>query len=334
MALNFTTQGTNSIPALIALARSVCIGAALICGFFATPLIYAQGNALRSARSANTNDSQFNASPSQTTTMLNQSAATPNTLSNSSNYSVPKNPAATQSELGSALFRQLESTIFKETQATQTSPSASAATVLAAQSHREDANHADQIFHDPQVAPAAAQMLATGSEGVKLAVDALPTTVPTDPSVSKPLTTESLAAASDTSPEPFQGFNSLQLGETVKKLAINTGLVLMVAVAFILITKKNKTGIAKLTKPQKSAAVCQVEQTINLGGKSILKIVRIGTQQLAIAMDSGGIKSVVSLTSGFEDAMDSVSEPETPPNLDHLLEIMKHLDLGREKSKA
>lgn len=337
-----------SVPATNLLVRCVGLGIVMWSGLFSNSTIQAQGNSLRQPRDESssgyhgsnaTNTSPFAQARAQAREEFHDVGSnlqSPSTLTNRDNLV----PAATPpSQVSSTLFRHLESTLF-DGKHSQSANAASESTNTDPQAAGAADHDADQTIHDSQVRQASADLAETDRdrqiepEGKLLMAGREAVSEPSESNAKVGQSAAADATDSEKSPEPFQGFNNLQLGETVKKLAINTGLVLVVAVAFILITKKNKLGSATSTKPLKATPVCHVEQTVSLGGKSLLKVVRIGSQQLAIAMDTGGIKSVVSLTSGFEEALETASEPETPPNLDHLLEIMKHLDLGRGKSKA
>jgi hypothetical protein len=272
----------------------------------------------------------------------NPAAAPDRTVVN--DRSLPAEQALTQRQIEPSQSRgeipQHSEQVYSQANVSSTSNAGEPANVLAPQfsgqvvapsrgSHSTAVN-GDEIYYDPQVATASHSATPIGEAAI-------------DPG-SNPMTNAMVGAglvgrqnqSDSNAAQPFQGYSNLKIGETIQNLAINTGLVLVVAVAFLLLVKGRNgwSGSAQTAaKPAKQAPVCQIEQTIPLGGKSVLKVVRIGGQQLAIAMDTGGIKSVVSLASGFDEALESAAEPESAPAIDHLQEIMKHLDLGRTAEK-
>lgn len=214
-------------------------------------------------------------------------------------------------EMGSTLFRQLENTLFKP--------------------HEPGSDRgSSREYADPEVQRAGFE---SDIDSESLAIEnrfsgSLSTTGSAEPARGQP---DELGDSAKTG--SFSGFRQVPLNDTVKKLAINTGLVLVVAVALLLVMKK-RTGTSSTGNANKHQAAVEIEQTVNLGGKSVLKIVRIGAQQLAIAMDPGGIKSVVSLSSGFAETMESVAEEEpiVPPH--HWMEIMKQLERARDQANS
>ncbi|MEZ6095526.1 MAG: flagellar biosynthetic protein FliO [Pirellulaceae bacterium] len=108
--------------------------------------------------------------------------------------------------------------------------------------------------------------------------------------------------------KPGLGFENLELDGTVKKIILNTLLVLAVAVMFLYFARKTKAGnslVAKRNKPEFG-----IEQTLPLGNKATLKLVRIGEHQVLIAMDSSGVKSVVSLHESFNGALEELEQQE------------------------
>lgn len=145
--------------------------------------------------------------------------------------------------------------------------------------------------------------------------------------------TSKSADAATSSTSPFRGVESLQLPATFKKIAINTLIAVTLGVFFIVIVRRRHLG------PKKSKAVDRaalaIEQSISLGGKSELKVIRYGQHQVMVAMDGSGIKSVVSLTPAFDSAMQMVEPPyevdqpapeKEPVNVEQFVNMIKQME--------
>jgi flagellar biogenesis protein FliO len=125
-----------------------------------------------------------------------------------------------------------------------------------------------------------------------------------------PLPGNSIQGAKPAVEKPVQPLPGLELSGTLKKIILNTILVLAVAVTFIYIaTKTRRNGVIPGGKPRSNIAI---EQTLSLGNKAVLKIVRIGEQQVLIAMDATGVKSVVSLQEPFLNGLEANEISEAP----------------------
>ena len=145
--------------------------------------------------------------------------------------------------------------------------------------------------------------------------------------------TSKTAGTSTSSTNPFSGVESLQLPATFKKIAINTLIAVTLGIFFIVIVRRRHLG------PKKSKAVDRtalaIEQSISLGGKSELKVIRYGQHQVMVAMDASGIKSVVSLTPAFDSAMQMVEPPhevdqpapeKEPVNVEQFVNMIKQME--------
>ena len=57
-------------------------------------------------------------------------------------------------------------------------------------------------------------------------------------------------------------------------------------------------------------------ETLPLGNRCVVHLVRVGSQQVLVGLDAGGLKSLVALPDAFEDALAQAQEPaaaESPP---------------------
>ncbi len=68
----------------------------------------------------------------------------------------------------------------------------------------------------------------------------------------------------------------------------------------------------------------RVEQTLALGNKSLLRVVRVGKQQVLVATDSTGIRSMVPVPGEFSELVDEPAEEQVTPEqeqfFNHLME--------------
>lgn len=132
----------------------------------------------------------------------------------------------------------------------------------------------------------------------------------------------------------FKGVESLQLDSTMVKIGLNTLLVLAASIALIVVVRK---GLPKqvAAAAQRQAGRLKVEQSLSLGGKAELKVVRCGLHQILVAMDNGGIKSVVALEPGLETEREHLEpEPENQPpaplkepvNIEQFVKMIRDMD--------
>ena len=102
-------------------------------------------------------------------------------------------------------------------------------------------------------------------------------------------------------------FDQGKFQRLIKHLAINTGIVLCIGIAFVFIAKQWFTGKAPRQKSKIKPAI-QITSTLKLSPKSNLFLVEAGDQRLVIASDHNGIKSVVPLNNSFSDTLDSIAD--------------------------
>lgn len=98
-----------------------------------------------------------------------------------------------------------------------------------------------------------------------------------------------------------------------EKLAINTVIVMVCGVGFILIAKQ----WFKLKQPasKSSDLAFEIKSKIQVAPKSHLMLVHLGSERLVVATDASGVKSVLRLTETFADTLDSLAEDEIPAAL-------------------
>lgn len=131
----------------------------------------------------------------------------------------------------------------------------------------------------------------------------------------------------------FQGVESLQLNSTLVKVGLNTLLVLAATIGLIVVFRK--TLPRQSTSPQRPVGRLQIEQTLSLGGKAELKVVRCGLNQVLVAIDGGGIRSVVALEPALETEQEhlapaSAGQPSVPPkepvNIEQFVKMIKDME--------
>lgn len=136
----------------------------------------------------------------------------------------------------------------------------------------------------------------------------------------------------------FQGVESLQLNSTLVKVGLNTLLVLAATVGLIMVVRK--TLPRQATSQPRPVGKLRIEQSLSLGGKAELKIVRCGLNQVLVAIDGGGIRSVVALEPALETerehlepAAQSQSAPDAkepvnkePVNIEQFVKMIKDME--------
>lgn len=124
-------------------------------------------------------------------------------------------------------------------------------------------------------------------------------------------TAESPMLAIDVGKVPFGGPASLKINDTVRQVAMATAVSMFGCVLFVLGAKyfrRNGTPVKTET------VAAKVEQVIQLGNKSTLRLVRIGRQQVLVAADSSGIRSVTAVQPDFESMIDEDKATEPDAN--------------------
>jgi flagellar biogenesis protein FliO len=131
----------------------------------------------------------------------------------------------------------------------------------------------------------------------------------------------------------FQGVESLQLNSTVVKVGLNTLLVLAASIGLIVVVRRGMPRQAQAAKPQTSRL--RIEQTLSLGGKAELKVVRCGLHQVLVAIDNGGIKSVVALEPSLEPERENLEPPvesqppaplKEPVNIEQFVKMIRDME--------
>ncbi len=110
---------------------------------------------------------------------------------------------------------------------------------------------------------------------------------------------------------PFGGPASLDIPDSVRKIAMATAISMFGCVLFVLGAKFfRRSG----TPAKTETVAARVEQIIQLGNKSTLRLVRIGRQQVLVAADSSGIRSVTAVQPDFESLIEEDKTVESEAN--------------------
>lgn len=131
----------------------------------------------------------------------------------------------------------------------------------------------------------------------------------------------------------FKGVESLKLDSTVVKIGLNTLLVLAASIGLIVVVRRTMPRQAQATKSPTGRL--RIEQTLSLGGKAELKVVRCGLHQVLVAIDNGGIKSVVALEPSLEPERENLepaveSQPpaplKEPVNIEQFVKMIRDME--------
>lgn len=121
------------------------------------------------------------------------------------------------------------------------------------------------------------------------------------------------------------------LTETIQRIAISLCLVLTVAFLLLVVAKRwwagaKSTSLSfKGSKPSRMGLPIQILNQIRLDAKSQLYLVRANEQTILVAVDAGGIKSVLPLQSDFGSALEQFSQPVETGSRSIVQEIEKEL---------
>lgn len=131
----------------------------------------------------------------------------------------------------------------------------------------------------------------------------------------------------------FKGVESLKLDSTMVKIGLNTLLVLAASIGLIVVVRRTLPRQAQAAKSPTGRL--RIEQTLSLGGKAELKVVRCGLHQVLVAIDSGGIKSVVALEPSLEPDRENLepaveSQPpaplKEPVNIEQFVKMIRDME--------
>jgi flagellar biogenesis protein FliO len=108
---------------------------------------------------------------------------------------------------------------------------------------------------------------------------------------------------------PFAGPASLELSETVRKIAFATAVSMLGCVVLVFVAKLWQGRRSPATQAPSGGGrnrntAPRVEQSLSLGNKSLLRLVRVGNQQVLVATDATGIKSVLAIQPDFDSMLD------------------------------
>jgi Flagellar biosynthesis protein, FliO len=122
--------------------------------------------------------------------------------------------------------------------------------------------------------------------------------------------------------KPFAGPAGLEVSSSIRQLAFATLVSLLGVVVIVMVSKT----VRRNQRPMKSPAADgpRVEQTLALGNKSLLRVVRVGKQQVLVATDATGIRSIVPVPGEFGELVDEPAEEQITPEqeqfFNHLME--------------
>ncbi len=139
------------------------------------------------------------------------------------------------------------------------------------------------------------------------------------PGASSILDPENLTAdlsPADTETILGQKFDKTKFQTLIKRLGINTVVVMCFGIGFILVAKKFFNGTSPKAKKSVNKATIEIKSTLKLTPKSCLHLVEANDQQLIVAVDQTGIKSMVRLNESFASTLDSIEDltGESPDN--------------------
>jgi flagellar biogenesis protein FliO len=129
-------------------------------------------------------------------------------------------------------------------------------------------------------------------------------------------------SAPRSSRQPFAGPAGLEVSGSVRQLAFATLVSLLGVVVIVVVTKavRRQPGVARPA----STAAPHVEQSLSLGNKSLLRVVRVGKQQVLVATDATGIRSMVAIPGEFSELVEEPAEEQVTPEqeqfFNHLME--------------
>jgi len=107
--------------------------------------------------------------------------------------------------------------------------------------------------------------------------------------------------------ETSKQFDREKFQTLIKKLGINTGIVICLGIGFIVIAKQYYKARSPGQK-KKAQAPIQIKSTLQLSPKSNLHLIEAGKHSLIVATDQTGIKSMVRLTDSFASSLGSLED--------------------------
>lgn len=105
-----------------------------------------------------------------------------------------------------------------------------------------------------------------------------------------------------------------KLMQLIKQLAINTAIVLAIAIGFLLVLKVFMKGGSKLQVAAAAKTPIEVISTLKISSKASLMLVQAGDSQLVVASDQNGIQSVVPINESYADAFSAAAAASVSPD--------------------
>jgi len=92
------------------------------------------------------------------------------------------------------------------------------------------------------------------------------------------------------------------------RLGVGTAVVLALCIAMLFVCRR---WLRKLPGPAGGPTRMALVETLPLGGRCVVHLVRVGKQQVLVGLDGGGLKSLLALPEAFDEAL---TEAEKAPN--------------------
>ncbi len=119
---------------------------------------------------------------------------------------------------------------------------------------------------------------------------------------------------------PFSGPDSLDLSGTIKKISFALAVSLLGCVVVMVAARffQQGRGVPRVASETAKNQIPppRIEQTLSLGNKSLLRLVRVGNQQVLVATDATGIRSVLAIQPEFESMLQTEQETRAAQDSD------------------
>ena len=163
---------------------------------------------------------------------------------------------------------------------------------------QEHASNAAYYIQDPAVQTASGQL----RENIPARMQSVPQGVPArahrpELAGASPIDLQALNEA--VSPNPASTPEKINLGQTIQKIGISTLCVLAICIGLLFVVKRFGVGMPATGSVNSNQS--HIVDTLPLGQKASLQIVRIRKQEVLVARDASGIKSITCLPMTFDD---------------------------------
>lgn len=97
------------------------------------------------------------------------------------------------------------------------------------------------------------------------------------------------------------------------RLFLGTAFVLVLSVVVIFLSRR---WLRQVGAPSAATGRLAIVETLPLGNRCALHLVRVGRQQVLVGVDAAGLKSLVALPELFDEALAEAEQPAPLPSLD------------------